>query len=110
MKVGESRPGKQAQPSGRRRRVPQRTCIACRQTGDKRSLVRVARTPEGVRVDPTGKAPGRGAYVHRRMSCWQRALAGEALRQALKLEAGLTEPEREALQQFAATMPAEEAA
>jgi len=52
----------------------------------KRSLVRVVRTPEGrVVVDPKGKAPGRGAYLHARRECWQAARRGNALRQALKL-------------------------
>ena len=39
----------------RRRHVPQRSCIACRRTDSKRSLIRVVRTPQqGVQIDPTG--------------------------------------------------------
>ncbi len=52
----------------------------------KRQLVRLVRGPEGpVQVDPTGKAPGRGAYLHNRRSCWHKALAGHSLEQALKV-------------------------
>ena len=44
--------------------VPLRMCIACREMKSKREMTRVVRTAEGeIRLDPTGKAPGRGAYV-----------------------------------------------
>jgi len=71
---------------GRVRRQPQRTCIVCREADAKRSLVRVVRTPEGrVVVDPKGKMPGRGAYLHARRECWSAARRGSILRQALRL-------------------------
>ena len=58
----------------RPRRVPQRTCIACRVVLAKRELIRLARTPDsGVQIDPTGKRPGRGAYIHNDAACWSRA-------------------------------------
>lgn len=78
----------------RRRRVPQRTCVGCRQTLDKRSLVRIVRTEAGPQVDPTGKAPGRGAYVHDQRSCWELALKS-GLARALKAE--LTPADRQRL-------------
>jgi len=59
----------------------------------KRQLVRLVRTAQGtVAIDPTGKAPGRGAYLHDRRECWRKALAGSVLDHALK--ANLTEAER----------------
>jgi len=71
---------------GRRRpHVPQRTCVGCRQVLAKRSLIRVVRGPDGVHVDPTGKAPGRGAYLHDQRSCWEAALRG-ALGRALRTD------------------------
>lgn len=43
------------------------------------------RTPQqGVQIDPTGKLAGRGAYLCRTRSCWQKALHGTALQRALK--------------------------
>jgi predicted RNA-binding protein YlxR (DUF448 family) len=48
-------------------------------------MMRIVRTAEGVRVDPTGKKPGRGAYLHDRRECWERGLRG-ALAHALKAE------------------------
>ena len=80
----------------RRRRVPQRTCIGCRQVAAKRSMIRIVRTPEdGVQLDPTGKRSGRGAYVHENIACWEAALEGNRLAQALKTE--LSPEEREML-------------
>jgi predicted RNA-binding protein YlxR (DUF448 family) len=74
------------QSGPRPRRVPQRTCIACRSTEAKRGLVRVVRTPEGrVALDPTGKANGRGAYVHETRACWDEALRKDKLGRALKV-------------------------
>jgi hypothetical protein len=65
---------------------PQRTCIVCRETKDKRDLIRVVRTPAGnLSVDPTGKANGRGAYLCRQASCWEKGLSKQRLAQALKM-------------------------
>ena len=84
--------------------VPQRTCVGCREILPKRSLIRVVRTPEGLRIDPTGKITGRGAYLHDRRSCWERGLKG-ALAHALKME--LTEQDRETLRAYMDTLPVE---
>ena len=75
---------------GRRpKRVPQRTCVGCRTVLAKRQLVRLVRTSEGgVAIDPTGKAAGRGAYLHDRRSCWEAALANGALENALRVNLG----------------------
>ena len=83
--------------------VPQRTCVGCKEILPKRTLVRVVRTPEGLRIDPTGKTAGRGAYLHDRRSCWERGLKG-ALAHALKVE--ITDQDREVLREFMNTLPA----
>lgn len=71
---------------GRVRRQPQRTCIGCREVQTKRQLVRLVRTPQGqVRVDPTGKLAGRGAYLCQRESCWLEAKRTGAVRRALRV-------------------------
>lgn len=85
--------------------IPQRTCISCKQVQGKRQLVRVVRAATGqVRVDPTGKQPGRGAYVHASRECWQFALAGGRLAHALKVPQ-IGEADRVELQAFAAALP-----
>jgi len=84
--------------------IPQRTCVGCRQVQGKRQLVRVVRTTDGhIRIDPTGKQAGRGAYVHAQAACWQAALAGGRLAHALK--ATLEEKDRAELLAYAAALP-----
>ncbi|TMG55269.1 MAG: YlxR family protein [Chloroflexi bacterium] len=64
-------------PQGPARRLPQRTCVACRTTRAKRELVRVVRSPQGeLSVDLRGKAPGRGAYLCADPACLELGLAG----------------------------------
>ena len=71
----------------KQKHIPQRTCIICRETKNKRELIRVVRTPEGaVFVDKTGKANGRGAYVCRQSSCYEQGLKKERLAQALNVK------------------------
>ncbi len=78
----------------RRKHKPQRMCVACRQSQDKKSLVRIVRTDEGVFVDETGKLAGRGAYLHADPSCWEIGLK-KSLERALKTN--FTEQDRERL-------------
>lgn len=92
-------------PVRRTRHIPQRTCVGCREINPKRGLVRIVRTEDGVHVDPTGKAAGRGAYLHTQRSCWERGLKG-ALAHALKTE--LSEHDRLGLELLMARLPAEE--
>jgi len=67
------------------RRQPQRTCVGCREVKAKRELTRIVRLSDGhVVVDPTGKLPGRGAYICARRECWQRAVERRAIERALK--------------------------
>ena len=70
---------------GRVKHVPIRTCVGCRQTDTRRIFCRIVRTEEGVRYDPTGKQPGRGAYLHLDAGCWQTGLKG-ALAAALRTD------------------------
>ncbi len=87
----------------RGKHIPQRTCVGCHQTLAKRQLVRLVRTPEGVRVDLTGRLPGRGAYLHDRRACWERALKKGTLARALRVE--LSEDDIARLKAFMAVLP-----
>src|SRR6185437_4183466 len=91
----------------RPRRMPQRTCIACREEEGKRALIRIVRTAElRVAIDDSGRANGRGAYLHPRRTCWEKALKGGTIKNALKINPA---PEDvEALRAFANTLPAQE--
>lgn len=86
------------------RHIPQRTCIVTRQTGDKRGLIRIVRTPEGrVEVDATGKKNGRGAYLTADRAIWERALKGNILGRALKVD--INSEDMATLQAYAETLP-----
>ncbi len=85
------------------KRPPQRTCVACRATGDKRELVRIVRTPAGpVEVDQTGKKAGRGAYLCRKVECWDAGLKRDRLSSALRTK--LTGEDRQRLAEFARSL------
>jgi uncharacterized protein len=104
-KTGLMRKEVAKKPAKRVKHVPQRTCVGCRQVLAKRTLVRVVHSAEGTRVDLTGKAAGRGAYLHSLRSCWERGLKG-SLAHALKTE--LTDQDRENLRAFMAGLPDEQ--
>ena len=71
----------------KQRKTPIRTCVACRTSGDKQTLTRIVRTPEGkVTLDPTGKMAGRGAYLCSSRECLRRALKEKRLSRALRTE------------------------
>lgn len=92
-------------PQNRIKHVPQRTCIGCRSVLSKRELIRIVNTPQGLLVDPTGKAAGRGAYVHNIRSCWEQALKGP-INHALRIV--VTAEDRERIKQFIDQLPQDE--
>ena len=87
----------------RPKRVPERTCVACRTKLAKRQLVRVVRAPAGpVEVDTSGKRAGRGAYVHMDPNCWRLALSRGQLEHSLKVK--LSAADRAGLESYAASL------
>jgi predicted RNA-binding protein YlxR (DUF448 family) len=60
-------------------------CVACRESQDKNTLVRVVRTNDGIFIDKSGKLAGRGAYLHAEPSCWDRGIK-KALEKSLKVD------------------------
>ena len=74
------------------RRSPQRTCVSCRTTTNKRNLIRLVRTRDGnVTPDPLGKAPGRGAYLCTEQACWDDAVKQGILDRALRTTMNATD-------------------
>ena len=77
----------------KQRHTPIRSCVVCRQTSDKRALLRVARLPEKeggtVVVDPTGKRSGRGAYVCPDAACIEKAQKQRRFERALSTSGGV---------------------
>ena len=96
--------GNKQQPS-RRKHLPQRTCIACREVAGKRGLIRLVRTGNGrVQIDPTGKQAGRGAYLHPTQDCWRMALENRQIERALRIK--IDKEDRAALEAYMKGLPA----
>lgn len=71
------------------KRIPQRMCVACRTMRSKRELIRLVINAAGdITLDPTGRKPGRGAYVCRRRQCLEQAIRGHKLDKGLKSHVG----------------------
>ncbi|MCL5104394.1 MAG: YlxR family protein [Armatimonadetes bacterium] len=69
------------------RKVPIRTCVSCRDSSAKNELIRIVRSVDGVvRIDPSGKLPGRGAYLCGAKKCLAQALKANKLNRALRCE------------------------
>ncbi|MBE3562584.1 YlxR family protein [Hydrogenibacillus sp. N12] len=69
------------------KKIPIRKCVACGAQRPKRELVRIVRTPDGdVRLDPTGRQGGRGAYVCPNAACFETALKKKLFQRALEVE------------------------
>jgi predicted RNA-binding protein YlxR (DUF448 family) len=67
------------------KKIPLRKCVACQEMTPKKSLIRVVRSPESeIKLDPTGKASGRGAYICTKAECFALARKKNAFERALK--------------------------
>ena len=66
---------------------PIRSCVGCREPSDKKRLIRIVRASDGVvRVDPTGKMSGRGAYLCGKKDCLRIAIKHKKLGRALRCD------------------------
>lgn len=57
------------------KKIPQRMCLGCQEMKPKKELLRVVKNSEGgIKVDLTGKAQGRGAYICKSVECLEKAI------------------------------------
>lgn len=70
--------------------VARRRCVGCGQQQEQNTLMRIACKDgrEPIVVD-SPQAPGRGAYLCRRISCVERALKKRAIERALRIKGSL---------------------
>lgn len=69
------------------KKIPMRRCVATQAQLPKKELLRIVRTPEGtVKIDLTGKANGRGAYLAKTVEAVEVAQKRGALARALECE------------------------
>lgn len=63
-----------------------RKCLASGESVPKKDLLRIVRTPEGeVKVDPTGKLNGKGAYLKKSLEALEIAKKKNLLSRALEV-------------------------
>ncbi len=83
--------------------APQRTCVACGARRDKRSLVRIEVSADGVlSIGGATRQQARGAYLCPLRACWEKGLKGSRLERALRT--CLTDENRAALLQYSSTL------
>lgn len=69
------------------KKIPMRQCTGCREMKNKRDMIRVIRSSDGViSIDATGRKNGRGAYICRNMECFRLAVKNRGLERSLKTE------------------------
>ena len=69
------------------KKIPMRTCIACREEKPKREMLRVVKNAEGdIRLDFSGKLPGRGAYICDNSACIAKLRKGRLLNRNFSCE------------------------
>ena len=58
----------------RKKKVPLRMCVGCREMKEKRELIRIVKNKESeISIDKTGKKNGRGAYICPSINCLEKA-------------------------------------
>ena len=69
------------------KKIPQRQWVGCREMKDKKSLLRVVKSPENeISLDFKGKKPGQGADLCPDSACLARARKSRALERAFSTQ------------------------
>ena len=68
------------------KKVPMRSCIACRTSKPKKELVRIVKSGEEIKADFTGRLNGRGAYVCNDANCIAKLKKQRLLNRAFSCE------------------------
>ena len=69
------------------KKKPERTCIACNEQREKKDLLRIVKSKEGIiEVDKTGKKSGRGAYICKSEECLEKIIKSKKLQRVFDKE------------------------
>ena len=63
---------------------PVRTCVGCRQRGNRADLIRIVNNQGFLRVDTQKSLSGRGSWLHPSSKCLETAVERSAFARALK--------------------------
>lgn len=68
------------------KKIPLRTCVACRTNKEKNKLVRIVRLTDGNAViDLSGRQNGRGAYICLEEQCLKKCIKSKVLEKQLEI-------------------------
>ncbi|MBQ6922905.1 MAG: YlxR family protein [Clostridia bacterium] len=67
------------------KKIPMRTCIACRTCKPKKELIRIVKSGEEISLDRTGRKNGRGAYVCDSAECIAKLKKGKLLNKTFSM-------------------------
>lgn len=68
------------------KKTPLRKCVGCGEMIAKKDMLRVIKTKENIiKLDPTGKENGRGAYIHFDKGCFEKAVKSKGLERSFKM-------------------------
>lgn len=71
------------------KKIPLRKCVGCGEMIAKKDMLRIIKTKDDmVKIDLTGKENGRGAYLHRNMECFTKAMKSKGLERSFKMSIG----------------------
>ena len=85
------------------KKIPMRMCVGCRQMLPKKARIRIVSQQDcSIRLDTTGKAAGRGAYICRGEQCLNACMKANALSKAFetKVDQELYEALREEMKKL----------
>ena len=67
------------------KKIPMRKCAGCGKSRPKQELIRIVATEDGVKMDPTGRANGRGVYIcGDNKKCFELAKKKNAIARSIK--------------------------
>lgn len=73
------------------KKIPMRTCIACRECKPKKELIRIVKNDSGFMLDKSGKLNGRGAYICNNKECLDKLIKNKLLNKTFKMNVDLQE-------------------
>ena len=68
---------------------PARTCVGCKEHAAKSSLLRLVAVGDDIVPDPQARQPGRGAYLHPSLACFELAQRRRVFSRALRVSGSL---------------------
>ncbi len=67
------------------KKVPMRTCIACKTVKPKKELIRIVKSEDGIMLDRTGRKNGRGAYMCDNPECVNKLVKQKSLNRTFEM-------------------------